>query len=149
MQDVDGAQSQSAFRVPSVASELVEGFKLGVLTKALNDRQLLLELGDEPMRVDWVTGAAVMICKEVLDEVGITLNKNMIADDPNPPMKPSGIRFGTPAITTRGFKEAECAQVAEMMLKVLKDPTNEAVKTEVGESIKDLCAKFPIPEKFV
>lgn len=52
-------------------SELVEGFKLGVLTKLLSERQLLYHLGDEPMPVDWVTGAAMMIRKEVLDEIGL------------------------------------------------------------------------------
>lgn len=71
VEDGNGAQSQSAFRFPSAWSELVEGFKLGPVTKLLNDRQLLLELGDEPMPVDWVTGAAVMLRREVLDQVGL------------------------------------------------------------------------------
>ena len=56
----------------------------------------------------------------LLDEVGITLNKNAIADDTRKPMDPSGIRFGTPAITTRGFKEKESARVAELMIEAMK-----------------------------
>ena len=55
----------------------------------------------------------------MLDEVGITLNMNAIADDTRKPLDPSGIRFGTPAITTRGFMEADCAEVAELMIEAL------------------------------
>lgn len=85
----------------------------------------------------------------VLDEVGITLNKNMIADDPHPPMNPSGIRFGTPAITSRGFTEAECAQVARLMLKTLRSKDDDAAKKEIREEIRTLCRAFPIPDSFV
>ncbi len=85
----------------------------------------------------------------VLDEVGITLNMNAIADDTRKPLDPSGIRFGTPAITTRGFKEGECTRVAELMIKVLKNKDNAELKKEVKEEIKTLAMKFPVPEKFV
>jgi glycine hydroxymethyltransferase len=84
--------------------------------------------------------------EKALDEAGITLNKNAIADDTRPPLDPSGIRFGTPAITTRGFKEEECAQVAEWMVEILKDQSKIG---EVHEKIKELCKKFPIPETFI
>ncbi len=87
--------------------------------------------------------------EKVLDDVGITLNKNMIADDPRKPMDPSGIRFGTPAITTRGFKEKECAQVAELMVKTLKNKNDKKVLASVHADIRKLCKKFPIPESFV
>ena len=85
----------------------------------------------------------------LLDRVGITLNKNAIADDTRKPMDPSGIRFGTPAITTRGFKEKECARVAELMLEALKNRTDEKKLTAIREEIKQLAATFPIPESFV
>ena len=85
----------------------------------------------------------------VLDEVGITLNMNSIADDVRKPLDPSGIRFGTPAITTRGFKEKECAYVAELMIKVLKNKNDKKVKESVHKEIKKLAKKFPIPKKFV
>lgn len=84
-----------------------------------------------------------------LDEVGITLNKNVIADDLRSPMDPSGIRFGTPAITTRGFGEEECAKVAELMLAVLKNIDDAKVKEEAAVQVKELATKFPIPESFV
>ncbi len=85
----------------------------------------------------------------VLDEVGITLNKNMIADDPRKPMDPSGIRFGTPAITTRGFKEKECKRVAELMILTLKNKDDKKIKEKIHKEIKVLAKKFPIPKKFV
>ncbi len=85
----------------------------------------------------------------VLDEVGITLNMNSIAGDTRKPLDPSGIRFGTPAITTRGFKEADCAQVAELLLETLKNKDNAQMKEEIKQKIKALASRFPIPESFV
>ena len=92
-----------------------------------------------------VTGAEA---EHALDEVGITLNKNVIADDPRKPLDPSGIRFGTPAITTRGFGERECAQVAELMIEILRNKDDGSVKEKVHEEVKVLAHKFPIPESF-
>lgn len=85
----------------------------------------------------------------VLDEVGITLNKNTIADDTRKPMDPSGIRFGTPAITTRKFKEKECAQVAEWMVAALKNKDNKKELARIKKDVEKLCKKFPIPQRFV
>lgn len=85
----------------------------------------------------------------VLDEVGITLNMNSIAGDTRKPADPSGIRFGTPAITTRGFKEKECARVAELLLETLRNKDDKKKKEEIKKEIKKLAKKFPIPKKFV
>lgn len=87
--------------------------------------------------------------EETLDRVGITLNKNSIADDTRQPFNPSGIRLGTPAITTRGLKEAESARVAELMIDALQNRTDEAKLNSIHQEIKDLCGKFPIPDSFV
>ena len=87
--------------------------------------------------------------EKLLDDVGITLNKNMIADDPRKPMDPSGIRFGPPAITTRGFKEKECARVAELMVDAMKNKGDEKKLSSIREEIRTMCKKFPIPEVFV
>jgi len=94
-------------------------------------------------------GVAGQDAERVLDEVGITLNKNAIADDVRKPMDPSGIRFGTPAITTRKFGEAECAHVAELMIETLKNKDDATLKARVRADIKALAQKFPIPESFV
>jgi glycine hydroxymethyltransferase len=86
--------------------------------------------------------------EQVLDLVGITLNKNMIADDTRSPMDPSGIRFGTPAITTRGLKEAECARVATLMLDALEGRADAQKLDSIRQEIKALARKFPIPDSF-
>jgi glycine hydroxymethyltransferase len=85
----------------------------------------------------------------VLDEVGITLNMNSIAGDTRKPLDPSGIRFGTPAITTRGFKEKDCAQVAELMIETLKNKDNKKKKAEIKKKITALAKRHPIPKYFV
>jgi glycine hydroxymethyltransferase len=85
----------------------------------------------------------------LLDRVGITLNKNAIADDPRKPMDPSGIRFGTPAITTRKFTEKESARVAELMVDAMKHKGDDKKLSAIREEIRTLCKKFPIPESFI
>jgi glycine hydroxymethyltransferase len=85
----------------------------------------------------------------VLDEVGITLNMNSIAGDTRKPMDPSGIRFGTPAITTRGLKEVDCALVAELMIEAMQNKDNATKKSEIREKIRSLAEKFPVPDSFV
>ena len=85
------------------------------------------------------------IAERALDRVGITLNKNVIPDDPNPPMKPSGIRFGTPAATSRGMKEADMKQLADVMLQVLRAPADEELLLKLREEVRTLCKRFPVP----
>ncbi len=85
----------------------------------------------------------------LLDEVGITLNKNSIADDTRKPMDPSGIRFGTPAVTTRGFKEKDCARVAELMIDALKSRADKKRLKTIHNEIKTMCKKNPIPERLI
>jgi glycine hydroxymethyltransferase len=79
-----------------------------------------------------------------LDKAGITVNKNMIPDDPRSPMDPSGIRLGTPALTTRGMKEAQMKQIGGLLLKVLANWKDESVLTSVREEVKELTAQFPL-----
>lgn len=85
----------------------------------------------------------------VLDEVGITLNKNMIADEPRTAMDPSGIRFGTPAMTTRGMMEGEATKLAELMIETMRSKDDEAKKKELQAEVQTMCEAFPVPEKFV
>jgi glycine hydroxymethyltransferase len=85
--------------------------------------------------------------EKLLDRAGITLNKNTIADDTRKPMDPSGIRFGTPAMTTRGFKVKESARVAELMIEILTKRDDATVK-RVQKEIKKLALAHPIPESF-
>jgi glycine hydroxymethyltransferase len=84
-----------------------------------------------------------------LDQIGITLNKNMIADETRTAMDPSGIRFGTPAMTTRGMKEGEATQVARLMVERLKNIKDESKAQELKAEVETLCKKHPVPESFV
>jgi glycine hydroxymethyltransferase len=80
-----------------------------------------------------------------LDEVGITVNKNAIPYDPQPPAKASGIRIGTPAVTTRGFREPEMDEIARLIGDVLRAPADEQVKQRAAEEVAALCSRFPVP----
>lgn len=85
----------------------------------------------------------------LLDEIGITLNKNMIADETRTAMDPSGIRFGTPAMTTRNMRENEATRVAEIMIEALKNKDDAAKKKALRDEVETLCEKFPVPDSFV
>ncbi|WP_086312604.1 serine hydroxymethyltransferase [Enterococcus sp. 7F3_DIV0205] len=80
----------------------------------------------------------------ILDSVNITANKNSIPFEQLSPFKTSGIRIGTPAITTRGFKEDDCVEVAKLIVKVLNDHENEATLSEVRASVSALTKKYPL-----
>jgi len=84
----------------------------------------------------------------VLDKAGITVNKNTIPYDPQPPMVTSGIRVGTPAITTRGMKEKEMEEVAEYIDEAINHKDNDTYLKSVEEKIKKLTDRFPIYENF-
>ncbi len=84
----------------------------------------------------------------VLDEVGITLNKNMIADETRTALDPSGIRFGTPAMTTRGMKEGEATKLAELMIAAMRAKDDVEKKASIKAEVKELCLAFPVPEVF-
>ncbi|MEK7171341.1 MAG: serine hydroxymethyltransferase [Patescibacteria group bacterium] len=85
------------------------------------------------------------LAEAALDKAGITVNKNTVPYDPRSPFDPSGIRFGTPAMTTRGMKETEMRQVAKWMDEVAKNHADEKVLARVKEEVKGMCAKFPVP----
>ena len=80
-----------------------------------------------------------------LGQVGISANKNAIPYDPKPPRVTSGLRLGTPAITSRGFKEGDAKQAAKLIVRVLNNMGDETVNRQVARDVKDLTAKFPVP----
>lgn len=79
-----------------------------------------------------------------LDEANITVNKNAVPNDPNPPFVTSGLRIGTPAITTRGFVESDCAELTGWMCDVLDDLENKEIIAEVKQKVLALCARYPV-----
>jgi len=92
------------------------------------------------------TGLTGKEAQNLLDEVHITTNKEAIPNEPRSPFVTSGIRIGTPAITTRGFKETESAQVAELVLEALAHPEDEAVLQGVAKKVRTLTDRFPLSE---
>jgi len=82
--------------------------------------------------------------EKLLDAAGITTNKNTIPEDPNGPFVTSGIRLGTPAMTTRGFKEAEIAKVVEAIGLVLNNPGDASAADKAGKIVQELCEAFPL-----
>jgi glycine hydroxymethyltransferase len=83
--------------------------------------------------------------QNALDTVGITLNKNTVPNDPRPPFDPSGIRFGTPAVTTRGMKEPEMERIAGWIDRTVSNISNPEVLAEIKGEVRKMCLKFPVP----
>ena len=98
------------------------------------------------LRAKKVTGRKAELA---LDKVAITVNRNMIPGDPEKPWIASGIRVGTPAATTRGFREAEMAEIASLLDRTLSRLDDQAERNAVRERVRDLTARFPMPEGIV
>jgi glycine hydroxymethyltransferase len=87
------------------------------------------------------------VAEKALDKAGLTTNKNVIPDDTLPPFKPSGIRIGTPAITTRGFKEADMEHLASWIITVLQNVNNEEKLAQIKREVAEYARNFPLPTK--
>jgi glycine hydroxymethyltransferase len=85
------------------------------------------------------------VVEEALDKIGLTLNKNSVPDDTLPPFKPSGIRLGTPAITTRGLKEKDMVTIAKWMKQAIDNRDDEAKLNKLRNEVKAFALKFPLP----
>ena len=121
----------------ALAAELqAQGFRL---VSGGTDNHLVLV--DVFMEGQGVTGK---VAEKALEAASITANKNTIPFDTNKPFVASGIRLGTPALTTRGMGEEEMRQVARLIAAVLHEPESEEVRTRVRESVKELAARFPL-----
>ena len=88
-----------------------------------------------------ITGKAA---EKALDEVHITVNKNTIPFDTQKPFVASGIRLGTPALTTRGMGEAEMREIGEMIASIIREPESEEVKQRVKTGVAEITARFPM-----
>jgi glycine hydroxymethyltransferase len=120
----------------AVAAELARaGFR--IVSGGTDNHLLLVDVMSK--------GVTGKIAEQALDAAGITVNKNMIPFDARAPLDPSGIRLGTPALTTRGMKEPEMTRIAGWIAEVLSQPDDSSVRERVHSQVRELCTQFPAP----
>jgi glycine hydroxymethyltransferase len=125
---------QTLLNAQALASALIaQGAKL--VTGGTENHLMVLNTADS-------YGIDGRVAEERLDAVDITVNKQVTPDDPRPPMRPSGIRLGTPAATTRGMREAEMLAIANFIVAALTQSTPQG---ELATAVQTLCGKFPLP----
>ncbi|NIP38213.1 MAG: serine hydroxymethyltransferase [Candidatus Dadabacteria bacterium] len=128
-------QTQIVKNAQTMAERLKEhGFN--ILTGGTDTHLVLVDLTNKEL-----TGKET---EEALERAGITVNKNAVPFDPNPPMITSGIRIGTPAITTRGMKESEMITISDMIARAVENRNNESELKDIEGQVKELCSSFPI-----
>ncbi len=121
----------------TLSEELMhQGFKL--VTNGTDNHMMLVDIQS-------TFGFDGSVAEETLDRIGLTLNKNVIPDDPLPPYRPSGIRLGTPAITTRGLKEEHMVQIASWITRALKSHNDENELEKLSKEVKTFATAFPLP----
>ena len=128
-------QKQIVLNAAALATALLgEGFRL---VSGGTDTHLML--------VDvFAKGITGKVAEKALDRAGITANKNTIPFDTNSPMVASGIRLGTPALTSRGMKEGDMAEVAKLVSRALHNVENETELAEVRRDVRKMCERFPL-----
>lgn len=136
--DFKAYQQQTVANARTVAKELAAA-GLRIVSGGTDNHLMLVDVYSRGL-----TGAQA---ERVLERAGVTVNKNAIPFDTQPPMKASGIRLGTPAITTRGMGEAEMREISGWIAEVLSDPENESVQRAIRGRVEKLCSRFPIYEK--
>jgi len=131
------AYAQQALKNAQILSSelLTRGYKL--VTGGTDNHMVIVDFSGTEL--DW------SIAEKTLDKIWISTSKSTIPDDPNPPFRPSGLRIGLPAMTTRGVKEEEVKQIVEFMDQALKNRENEEILSELKNKIRELAVKFPVP----
>ncbi len=128
-------QRQTVTNAAALARHLVEaGLKL--VSGGTDNHLMMVDLSD--------LGISGRNAENALEEAGITVNKNTMPFEHRSAFVTSGIRIGTPAVTTRGMKDQEMATIAAMIVEVLNHPNDQIVLRRVNESVRDLCERFPL-----
>lgn len=130
--EYQGQVVKNAQRLAAVMQEA--GFR--IVSGGTDNHVFLLDVGSK--------GLTGKVAEEALDKAGITVNKNTIPFDPNPPMVASGIRLGTPALTSRGMDEAAMESVGALIVDALSKPEDEDHLASVRAKVKELCGRFPL-----
>ncbi len=124
----------------ALAKKLLE-YSFNLVTGGTDNHLILIDLRNKN-----VPGRKVA---KALDRARIVTNYNTVPGDPAPPSNPSGLRIGTPSITTRGMKEAEAEQIAAFINKVVENIDNETVIGDVAKEVLLMCSQFPVPDHFI
>ncbi|HEY2740140.1 MAG TPA: serine hydroxymethyltransferase [Thermoanaerobaculia bacterium] len=136
-EDFRGYQQQIVKNAKRLSARLIEkGFR--VVSGGTDNHLFLLDVAK--------SGLTGKLAEKALGAAGVTVNKNTIPYDPNPPLVASGIRIGTAALTTRAMKEPEMDQIGDFIAEVLHAPEDEALHTAVHGRIRELCERFPLYE---
>src|SRR5688500_4049375 len=138
LQDDFKAYQQQILDDARVLAETLSGAGLRLVSGGTDNHLLLVDVF---MDGKGITGK---VAEKALDEVHITVNKNTIPFDTNRPFVASGIRLGTPALTTRGMKEDEMRKIGEMIAAIIHEPESEGVKTRVREEVAEITSRFPM-----
>jgi glycine hydroxymethyltransferase len=140
LEDLQPEFKEYAAQIKKNAKKLEKKFfekDYDICFKGTENHLLLIDVTNKGL-----TGKQVQVA---LDESGITLNKNMIPDDTRSPMDPSGIRLGTPAITTRGMKEPEMERIVDWIDQVITNISDSDLHAKIKEQVRRMCLKFPVP----
>ncbi len=132
------AYQQQVLDNAKVLAETLQSEGLRIVSGGTDNHLILVDV------FDGGKGITGKVAEKALDAVHITANKNTIPFDQNSPFVASGIRLGTPALTTRGMKEIEMRQIAKLIAAIIREPESEAVKTAVKNAVAELTANFPL-----
>ncbi len=133
--------AQQVIKNAQAMSNKLSGYGFKIISGGTDNHLMLIDLRNKNM-----TGKAA---QEMLDSIGITVNKNAVPFDDKSPLITSGIRLGTPALTTRGMKEKDMEKIADMINDIISNPDDENKKKEVTQRIDDLTSEHPLyPELF-
>ncbi len=135
--DFKAYQQQILDNAQALAREL-KNQGLRIVSGGTDNHLILIDVFDNGK------GITGKVAEKALDAVHITVNKNTIPFDTNSPFVASGVRVGTPALTTRGMKESEMKQIGQMIASIVREPESEKVKTKVKNDVAELTAKFPL-----
>jgi glycine hydroxymethyltransferase len=141
-----GEVLQPAFRV--YAAQVIANAKVLAEELARTGYRIISGGTDTHLILVDVFGKAGVTGKQAehaLDAAGITVNKNMIPYDTRKPLDPSGVRIGTPALTTRGMKEPQMRQIARWITDILARPEDGELAARVRGSVRELCEQYPVP----
>jgi glycine hydroxymethyltransferase len=132
------AYAEQTMKNAKVLAQALMGEGVSLITGGTDNHMMVMDV----VKSFGIDGRAA---QEALDRIGVTANKQVIPDDPLPPVRPSGVRLGTPACTTRGMGEADMRRIAGWIAAVLRAPDDEAATAKMKAETEALCRSYPVP----